>query len=168
LRPCWRKSNSKPASHPARLIVVASFFASMLKTSTTSRRLSPDFTSSGSRQSAPQTSTTDRKWYRRDDVGELSREEAAVIARRAVRAFARGHDLPVDQADTLADLVAITLHRCFVTNVVNASSPLGTLHGECGPAVEAATRAQLGAARACELGKAIEADLAAGRSSRPG
>ena len=112
-------------------------------------------------------STAERQWYRRDDVGELSREEAAVIARRAVPAFARANDLP-DRADTLTDLVAMTLHRCFVTNVVHADSPLGTLHGECGRAVEEATRAQLGAARASELGKAIEADLAAGRSSRPG
>ena len=113
-------------------------------------------------------SGAERQWYRRDDVGELSREEAAVIARRVVLAFARAHDLPADRADTLADLVAIALHRCFVTNAVNASSPLGTLHGECGRAVKEATRAQLGAARASELGKAIEADLAAGRSSKPG
>ena len=111
-------------------------------------------------------SAAERQWYRRDDVGELSREEAAVIAQRVVPAFARANDLP-DRADTLTDLVAMTLHRCFVTNVVHAASPLGTLHGECGRAVEEATRAQLGAARASELGKAIEADLAAGRSSKP-
>jgi hypothetical protein len=113
-------------------------------------------------------STADRQWYRRDDVGELSREEAAVIAGRVVRAFARAHDLPADEAKTLTELVAVTLHRWFVTNVVNASSPLGAFQGECGRAVEAATRAQLGAARAADLGKVVEADLAAGRSSKPG
>jgi len=113
-------------------------------------------------------SAAESQWYRRDNVGELSREEAGVIARRVVPAFVRANDLPPDQADTLTDLVAMTLHRCFVTNVVHADSPLGTLHRECGRAVEEATRAQLGAARASELGKAIEADLAAGRSSKPG
>ena len=85
-------------------------------------------------------SAAERQWYRHDEVGELSREEAAVIAQRVVPAFARANDLP-DRADTLTDLVAMTSHRCFVTNVVHAVSPLGTLHGECGRAVEEGTRA---------------------------
>ena len=113
-------------------------------------------------------SAAERQWYRHDEVGELSREEAAVVARRAVPAFARAHDLPADEAGTLTGLVAITLHRCFVTNVVDASSPIGALQDECVRGVEAATRTRLGAARAAELAKAIGADLAAGRSSKAG
>ena len=112
-------------------------------------------------------SAAERQWYRHDEVGELSREEAAVIAQRVVPAFARANDLP-DRADTLTDLVAMTLHRCFVTNVVHADSPLGTLHGECGRAVEEGTRAQLGAARASELGKAVRGGPCGGEVQQAG
>ena len=112
-------------------------------------------------------SAAERQWYRHDEVGELSREEAAVIAQRVVPAFARANDLP-DRADTLTDLVAIDL-----------ASVLRHQRGARGLAARNASRRMrarrragnarsLGAARASELGKAIEADLAAGRSNKPG
>jgi hypothetical protein len=108
-----------------------------------------------------------RNWYGRAAVGELSREEAGVIAQRVVPAFARTDEVSSDDVGILVELVTAALHQCFVANVVDASTPLGALHGESARAVEAATVSQLGSERARELGGAIEADLAAGRSAAP-
>ena len=90
-----------------------------------------------------------------------------MIARRVVPAFAKTHDLAADEVDGLVEHVTVALHRCFLANLVDATVPIGALDHECGRAVEAATVSQLRADRASELGRAIEADLAAGRSSKP-
>lgn len=97
-------------------------------------------------------------WYGRDSVGELSREEGHVIARRVVPSFARSHGVDVSEDDALSEVVAEALHGCFLTHTLDAN-PVGSLLGSCARAVEEATQERLGASRAAALGRAIEADL---------
>jgi hypothetical protein len=97
-------------------------------------------------------------WYGRDSIGELSREEGHVIARRVVPPFAKSYAVDVSEHDALTEAVAEALHRCFVRNTLDAN-PAGGLHDSCTRAVEDATRERLGARRAAALGRAIEADL---------
>ena len=101
------------------------------------------------------------RWYGTESVGELSLEEADVIADRVVPEFARPHGIDASESDTLRDLTAKALHECFVTHTFDAATPIGALNRLCGRAVEAATSAHLGADRALGLGQAVEADLAA-------
>ena len=103
--------------------------------------------------------TIEQRWYGPNDVGELSREEAYVIARRVVPAFTQGPTAGAD-VDGLVNLVATALYEYFVTNSLHATETHGALNSACGWAVEAATRGRLGADRAMALGQAIETDLA--------
>jgi hypothetical protein len=104
--------------------------------------------------------TIGQHWYGPEDVGELSREEAEVIARRVVPAFTRGDPSVGADMDGLANLVATALHECFVSNTLDASETHGALNSACARAVEAATRGRLGDDRATALARAIETDLA--------
>ena len=106
------------------------------------------------------------RWYGRDEVGELSGEEAAVIARRVVPKFSREYQLA--DPDAIIGVVTAALHQCFVTNVLDDGTPTHVLDDACGRAVQAATRAQLGEELASLLGRDIEADLAGHRASREG
>jgi len=99
------------------------------------------------------------RWYGSSEVGELSREEAAVIAARVVPAFAAANALDPEQVDAASRLVADALYACFIGRKHVLASP-ASLAASCGGAVELATRLQLGADRAAMLGRAIEADLA--------
>jgi hypothetical protein len=108
---------------------------------------------------AVETAVGDRRWYPREAVGELSREEGEVIAQRVVPDFARLNGLATEDGAEIRRLVAAALHKCFVTNVLDATAPASSLHGPCGRAVEQTTRQRIGPARAAALGRAIEADL---------
>jgi hypothetical protein len=101
----------------------------------------------------------EQRWYGPDDVGELSREEAYVIAYRVVPAFTQGAPTGID-VSALVTLVAAALHQCFVTSTLDASDTHGALNSACAGAVEAATRGHIGDDQAAALGRAIETDLA--------
>jgi hypothetical protein len=98
-------------------------------------------------------------WYGLGTVGELSREEAEVIARRVVPLFARRNGVVVGEVEALVDLVASALHTWIISNTLDAA-PHGVLNSGCGRAVEDATLPRLGPDRAAALGSAIAADLA--------
>lgn len=104
--------------------------------------------------------TIEQRWYGPDDVGELSREEANVIARRVVPAFMREVPPVGADVDGLVNLVATALHECFVTNTLASTETHEALNSACGWAVVVATRGRLGADRATALGGVIETDLA--------
>jgi hypothetical protein len=106
--------------------------------------------------------TSGGRWYDRDSVGELSAEEAGVIARRVVPRFAREHR--ITDAEVIVNVVTAALHQCFVTNVLEVGTPTHALDDSCGRAVHAATQARLGDELASLLGRAIEADLAGHRA----
>ena len=99
-------------------------------------------------------------WYGLGTVGELSREEAEVIARRVVPLFARRNGVAVGEVEALVDLVASALHTCIASNSLDAAAPHGVLNSACGRAVEDAALPRLGRERAAALGNAIAADLA--------
>jgi hypothetical protein len=99
-------------------------------------------------------------WYGLGSVGELSREEAKVIAQRVVPLFAQQAGLAVGEVESLKDLVATALHACFIANTLEAGAPHGALSSACGRAVEDAALPRFGRDRAVALGNAIQADLA--------
>src|SRR6266446_6354015 len=103
--------------------------------------------------------TSPGRWYGRDAVGELSAEEAGVIARRVVPKFAREHHLRNTQA--IASVVTEALRQCFVANVLEVGTPTHALDDSSSQAVRDATQAQLGDELAALLGMAIQTDLAA-------
>ena len=107
--------------------------------------------------------TSPGRWYGRDAVGELSAEEARVIARRVVPGFAREHHLR--SAEAIVGVVTEALHQCFVTNVLDARTPSHALNDSCSQAARAATQAQLGDELAALLGIAIQSDLDGHRAS---
>lgn len=109
--------------------------------------------------------TTPERWYGRSAVGELSAEEAGVIARRVIPEFSRDHGLAGKVEVELISVVTAALHQCFVTNVLDVGAPTHSLDDSCGRAAQVATQSQLGEARAAALGRAIEADMASGRRS---
>jgi hypothetical protein len=113
-------------------------------------------------EEVPGTDVPAVRWYGLEDVGELSREEAAVIAERVVPSFATAHGITAAETSPLREIVASALHACFVTHPEPAA-----LDVACGHAVEQATRNRLGPDRAAALGRAIHGDLASrsGRSS---
>jgi hypothetical protein len=104
--------------------------------------------------------TIEQRWYGPDDVSELSREEAYVIAHRVVPAFTKEGPSVGTDVEGLVKLVATALHECFVSNSLSAADTHGALNSACARAVKAATRRRLGADRATALGRAIETDLA--------
>jgi hypothetical protein len=101
-----------------------------------------------------------QRWYGGDAVGELSAEEAGVIARRVIPKFAREHGLAETVEVELISVVTAALHQCFVTTALDLEGPAHSLNDSCGRAAQVASRGQLGDARAAALGRAIEADLA--------
>lgn len=103
--------------------------------------------------------TSGVRWYGPAAVGELSREEAGVIAARVVPTFGAANGLDREQIGATSALVAETLYACFIGRRDVRASP-GGLALSCRRAVEQATRQQLGDGRAAALGRAIESDLA--------
>ena len=110
-------------------------------------------------EEAPDAVAAAVRWYGRSSIGELSREEGAVIAGRVVPAFGAANGLGQAEIGRLSTRVATALYEYFVGHR-DAGLASGGLAAPCGRAVEAATRAQLGPDRAAVLGGAIEADLA--------
>jgi hypothetical protein len=100
------------------------------------------------------------RWYGVEDVRELSREEAYVIAGRVVPIFAQQASVDAHDVDGLTDVVATALYGCFIARTLDAEEPQGTLNAACGRAVEDAARSRLGQDRASALGMTVEADLA--------
>lgn len=103
------------------------------------------------------------RWYGPAAVGELSREEAGVIATRVVPAFGAANAIARERVDAAVVLVADALYACF-TGGPDLSSARG-LASSCARAVERATRPHLGAERSAALARAVEADLAGGSSA---
>ena len=97
-------------------------------------------------------------WYGPSEVGELSKEEAQIIARRVAPPLAQAYD--ADPA-MLLRLVAHALYECFVVNRSRDVSA-DAMRRACAVAVEDAARSVLGDDRAAELGRAVESDLEGG------
>jgi hypothetical protein len=100
------------------------------------------------------------RWYGTADVGELSREEANVVAERVVPPFVNGSTLPSSEIDPLSKLVATALHAWFMRHAVGSES-LASFHRSCAQAVASATLDRLGPERSARLGQAVEEDFAA-------
>jgi hypothetical protein len=100
------------------------------------------------------------RWYGPNDVFDLSREEAQVIASRAVAAFARTHkDLDPQRS---VGVVADALVRCFRDGSAG-SGEAGTGAARLGAAVAEAARAILPPDAAEDLGRLVRMDLASGK-----
>jgi hypothetical protein len=101
------------------------------------------------------------RWYGVASVGELSREEGAVIASRVVPAFGAANGLGRELIDDLSTLVARALYECFVGHQDVLLVP-SVLASSCGRAVTAATSMLIGLDRATALAQAIESDMSNG------
>lgn len=99
------------------------------------------------------------RWYGRDTVRDLSREEGEVIARRIVPAFASSRELARSTADQLEAAVAQALYACFAAHPLDVSAAPGELRQECVGAVEKAVRELIGADGASELASLLSTDL---------
>ena len=108
----------------------------------------------------PHAGVSAMRWYGLGNVGELSREEAEVIARRVVPVFAEVEGIGLGETETIKDVVVTALHACFVAHTLDATAPHGVLNAACGRAVEQAALVLVGRERAAALGRAIEGDLA--------
>jgi hypothetical protein len=99
-------------------------------------------------------------WYGPDRVGELSEEEAHVIATRVVPRLAEEGHIGAAEVEDLSQTVATALHAWFLSRDPAASGSAEASRSACGRVVEEAARARLGKERAAVLGRAVEADLA--------
>ncbi len=84
------------------------------------------------------------RWYGPARVGELSREEAGVIARRVVPPFARTQALSAEMTDRVRDAVARALHAGFTAHTLAAGAPPGELRASCASAVRDAITGLVG------------------------
>lgn len=98
-------------------------------------------------------------WYGPDRVGELSREEARVIAGRVIPRLAEDGHIEAGEVEALSQVVASALHAWFLTGDPAARGSAELFRSAACRAVETAARAQIGTERARILGKAIEIDL---------
>jgi hypothetical protein len=103
------------------------------------------------------------RWYGPNDVFDLSREEAQVIASRAVAAFARTHEDLDPQR--LVSVVADALVRCFQSDSAGPAAEAGTGAARLSAAVAEAARAILPPDAAEDLGRLVRMDLASGKRS---
>lgn len=87
---------------------------------------------------------SDVRWYSFDDVRDLSREEAEIIARRVTSAFTGSHRLTDADAVRLEHAVADALYSCFAASDLVSGVPGGALRGECGEVVERAVLPLIG------------------------
>lgn len=99
------------------------------------------------------------RWYGRDTVRELSREEGDVIAERVMSTFARSRGIDPSTRAQLEDLVTRALYAYFAAHTLDKSAAPGTLVRECVNVVEAAVRDLLGPDGARELAALLSADL---------
>jgi len=98
-------------------------------------------------------------WY---EPSDLSREEAKVLAREIVSAFAEEHAIDRTRTPELEQRVQRALFGCFIGIAIPSSAPSKSLPGACREAVtiEAAADGVIGAAAAAELGDFVERWLA--------
>lgn len=99
------------------------------------------------------------RWYGATRVGDLSREEAEVIARRVTPAIAREHGLDTAAGKGLERTVAEALYGYFIAHTLGAGVDPGALRAECSRAVDAAARPLIGLDGARELAAALWRDL---------
>jgi len=99
------------------------------------------------------------RWYGRDTVGELSREEGEVIAQRVVRGFARARGLTPGVAERLESAVAGALGAYFARRSIAATTPPGALRDGSVSAVREAAEPLIGPDLARELAVALGRDL---------
>ena len=104
---------------------------------------------------------SDVRWYAFDDVRDLSREEAEIIARRVTSAFARPHPLPDSETVPLEQAVADALYSCFASNDLGAGVPARGLRRECCEAVERAVLSLIDEQAAREYVALLSNDLGA-------
>ena len=104
---------------------------------------------------------SDVRWYAVDDVRDLSREEAEIIARRVTSAFTSSHALSEAHAIRLEHAVAEALYRCFAENELGPADAPGTLRSACCDAAEEAARTIVGDDAAREYASLLAKDLSA-------
>lgn len=105
---------------------------------------------------------SDVRWHAFDDVRDLSREEAEIVARRVTAAFVRAHASNEADAIRLENVVTSALYECFIANDLDAQAPAGALRTGCTDAVARAARDLIGPEAALDLGRLLTADLEAG------
>ena len=106
----------------------------------------------------PTDTTSITRWYGRDEVGELSRVEAGVIADRVMAKHRTIHALSDEVATALREAVVDALHRCFVTTALT-SAPSLSLRTSCTEATRAAAAPLIGADLADELAALMATDM---------
>lgn len=108
---------------------------------------------------AAQATALEGDWYAPSD---LSREEAHVLARKIVPAFAKEYPLGPAQTPALEQRVEDALFGCFTGIAIPSSAPSKSLPGACREAVAVAAAADglIGAGAAAELGDFVERWLA--------
>jgi hypothetical protein len=104
---------------------------------------------------------SDVRWYAFDDIRDLSREEAEIIARRVTSAFTRSHPLPDSARVRLEQAVADALYSCFAANDLGSGVPTGALRSECCEAVEPVVLPLIGLEAAREYVALLSNDLGA-------
>ena len=104
---------------------------------------------------------SDVRWYGPNDVFELSREEAHVIASRVVAAFGQTHE--IDDPQRLVAVTADALVRCFADGSARSDAEAGTSAARLSSAVADAGRAILAPDAAEYLGRLVRMDLARGK-----
>jgi len=102
---------------------------------------------------------SDVRWYAFDDVRDLSREEAEIIARRVTSAFRRSRALSDASAIRLDHAVAEALYRCLAESELGSAAAPATLRSACCDVAEEAARPILGDDQAREYAALLAKDL---------
>lgn len=102
---------------------------------------------------------SDLRWYAFDDVRDLTREEAEIIARRVTSVFARPRRLSDPRAIRLEHAVTDALYQCLAANELTAETAAGTLTSVCVDSAERAARAIVGDDGAREYASLLAKDL---------
>ena len=106
---------------------------------------------------AAQAAALKGRWYA---PGDLSREEAQVVAGNITPAFARGQGIDAAQARALEERVRSALFDCFTGTAIPSAAPSLSMPRACGEAVAAAADGVVDAGVAAELGALVERRLA--------
>ena len=99
------------------------------------------------------------RWYSREGVGDLSREEGRIIAERVVRPFARSRAMVSTMSDRLERAVADSLGGSFASHWIDSGRSRDALVEESIGAAEVTAAALLGVDAARELAIALRLDL---------
>jgi len=104
------------------------------------------------RRAALELEGRDLRWYPVAQVGDLSREEAEILAQEIVPAFLHAHSVGVN-AEALQRAVASGLEKCFLARRPHSRGLPTEGAGECGAAVAEAASSLLPAGDAELLGQ---------------